>query len=161
MSIVQLAMFASTSRGKADRLIETIGILRAELKFLAPRPQYHSGCLYFGRATQRTLRVFWSRRLVLREAELCAEEESSLCRSDDTLPPNDIDKVQMVANSWVHPSSVARLDEEIRRNDERLRVAVAQSGNGYRCAHLNNLLLYLARYARGDSQAEIEEVIKR
>ncbi|KAH9996702.1 CHAT domain-containing protein, partial [Russula compacta] len=155
-----LTISQSIGSDTSGRLVEEINMCRALLNNLPAGRQYRAITLHVLATLLRQRYEYFGNEECLKEAELCTEA-LSLCQSEEIQSLRDTDNgsTSTMLSLINADSSMAGLEEEIRRSDERL--AVAQPGDGgYLDAVLNSHLVYMIKFGRSSNLADLEEVTK-
>ena len=158
---ISMGQLVISQGDSSDRLVEAINFCRATLNCLPPGPQYRPMVLHILAALLRDRYNHFGDEDSLKEAELCTEEVYKLCGSEEleSLRYTDNGPTGSLLSHMHASTSIAGLEKEIRRSDDRL-AATQPRDSGYRRALLDQELLYLSKYAHSNSLADLEEVIK-
>ena len=159
-SLAQMAM-GSFTISQSESIEESINACRAALNCLPSGRQYRPMCLYVLASLLRERYKYFGNEECLREAELCANEAFSSYQSENLQSLRDSDSgPTSTILSLIHAnSSMAGLEEEVRRSHERLADTRPDDDN-HRHALLNSHLIHITKYAHSNDLTDLEKVIK-
>ena len=161
IAMAQLVFPQSIGGNSLDRLVESINFCRATLNCLPPGPQYRPMLLFVLASMLRERYERFGHEESLKEADLCTEEVYSMCQSEElqSLRYTDNGPTGQLLSLMNADISIAGLEEEIRRSNDRFTV-IRPGDGGHHRALLSHQLLYWIEYLHSNSLADLEEANK-